>query len=456
MAFLGIAILYMMRNCLSMAITEMAVHHQKKGLKESKDACKEYENITRTTNETRGGAFDWSEEVQGHILASFYYGYIFTQIPGGLLADWLGGKQVLGFGALITAISTLCCPASANIHYNVLIAVRFLGGLASGVMFPAVNVLLARWIPLNERARMGALVFAGTQIGNVLCNSISGLILKFLGWPSVFIIFGTVGVVWYIIWFLLCYNEPDSHPFISDEEKEFLHQALEGVSARKDIPRLPLLSILTSLPVWALMICQFGHNWGLFTMQNDLPKYMSSMLKYSAAKNGFLSSLPFLAMWITAIVSGWISDFLTSREILSVVVVRKLLTLISQVGPGFGCLFAVYAGCHRILVVALFTIGMGLMGPFYPSMRVNALDLAPNYAGFLMALVSGFGSFAGALCSQTIGWLVKENTFREWELIFWISNLWISFSGIFYVLFGQAKLQKWNNPNEAQPPPPPQ
>ena len=34
--------------------------------------------------------------IQGSLLASFFYGYIFTQIPGGFLSRLFGGKKVFG------------------------------------------------------------------------------------------------------------------------------------------------------------------------------------------------------------------------------------------------------------------------------------------------------------------------------------------------------------------------
>lgn len=46
----------------------------------------------------------------------------------------------------------------------VLIAVRFLEGLGEGTTFPALSALLAMWIPLNERSKLGALVFGGGQV----------------------------------------------------------------------------------------------------------------------------------------------------------------------------------------------------------------------------------------------------------------------------------------------------
>lgn len=37
----------------------------------------------------------------------------------------------------------------------------------------------------------------------------------------------------------------------------------------------------TSKPVWGLIIVQIGHDWGLFTIITDLPKYMKSVLHFS-------------------------------------------------------------------------------------------------------------------------------------------------------------------------------
>jgi MFS transporter, ACS family, solute carrier family 17 (sodium-dependent inorganic phosphate cotransporter), other len=56
---------------------------------------------------------------------------------------------------------------------------------------------------------------------------------------------------------------------------------------------------------------------------------------------------------------------------------------------------ASYAGCDETLVIILFTLAMGTMGGFYPGMKVNALDLSPNYAGSLMALTNGIGATTG-------------------------------------------------------------
>lgn len=78
------------------------------------------------------------------------------------------------------------------------------------------------------------------------------------------------------------------------------------------------------------------------------------------------------------------------------------------VGPGLGVVLASYAGCDKFLVTVLFTIGMGLMGFCYASLRVNSLDLSPNYAGSIMALVNGLSSVSGMATPYLIGVLTPN------------------------------------------------
>ena len=86
----------------------------------------------------------------------------------------------------------------------------------------------------------------------------------------------------------------------------------------------------------------------------------------------------------------------------------EILFIIASVGPGVTIIGASYAGCDRTAVVALVTLAMALMGTFYPGMKVNALDLSPNYAGTLMALVNGIGAFTGIVTPYLVGVLTPD------------------------------------------------
>jgi ACS family sodium-dependent inorganic phosphate cotransporter len=204
-------------------------------------------------------------------------------------------------------------------------------------------------------------VFATTLSGQILHHSS-------VGWPAVFYVFGTFGVVWFLLWIFLCYNNPREHPFISEEEAKYLDERMSEHTHKKP-PPVPWRHILRSAPLWALIAAQIGHDWGFFTMVTDLPKYMSSVLKFSIQDNGYYSSLPYLCMWFCSVLTSWGADWLIIRGYLSTTNVRKLGTTIASVGPGLFIIAASYAGCDQMAVVILFTIGMTLMGTFYPGER---------------------------------------------------------------------------------------
>lgn len=156
----------------------------------------------------------WKTDKQGYILSSFFYGYVVTQIPFGLLSKKYGSIYFLGVGMLINSVFGLVVPIAADLGFWWLIAVRFIQGLGEvsriieqvqsekplepanaytgekccwyvfsllyillvfnckisgqGPIVPCTHALLAKWIPPNERSRMGAFVYAGIKPLNKL------------------------------------------------------------------------------------------------------------------------------------------------------------------------------------------------------------------------------------------------------------------------------------------------
>lgn len=82
--------------------------------------------------------------------------------------------------------------------------------------------------------------------------------------------------------------------------------------------------------------------------------------------------------------------------------------LIAAIGPGAFILGASYAECSRMTTVVMFTVGMGFMGTFYSGLKVNNLDLAPNYASIIMAFTNGYGGFSGIFSPYIVGVLTPN------------------------------------------------
>lgn len=406
------------------------------------------------------------------------------------MAERFGGKYSLGLGILSTAIFTVLTPVVVKWgEVTGLIVLRILMGFGEGTTFPALNAMLAQWTPPEERSVIGSLVFAGAQLGTVFANVVSGLILHEYSWPAVFYVFGGIGVLWFVIWVLVCYNNPYEHPFISERERKFLHDRMNEHTHTKP-PPVPWRHMLSSIPVWALIAAQVGHDWGFFTLVTDLPKYMSSVLHYSIKSNGFVSALPYLVMWFCSIGSSWLADWMITKGVMSRTNVRKLGTTIASIGPGVFIIAASYASCEATTVVALFTIGMALMGTytqirvrflkyddlqftrwnprigglknffvfltfissyfskgtFYPGMKVNGLDLSPNYSGTLMALVNGMGALTGIITPYIVGELAPQQTLTQWRTVFWIVLGVFIVTNIIFLIFASGEVQYWNDP----------
>jgi ACS family sodium-dependent inorganic phosphate cotransporter len=94
----------------------------------------EIKNITLDDGTTiQEQAFNWTPTQKGLILSSFFYGYITTQLIGGVIAAKIGGNRIFGIGIGMTAILTLLTPLAAKTHLYVLLAIRIIEGVFEGV-----------------------------------------------------------------------------------------------------------------------------------------------------------------------------------------------------------------------------------------------------------------------------------------------------------------------------------
>jgi len=69
---------------------------------------------------------------------------------------------------------------------------------------------------------------------------------------------------------------------------------------------------------------------------------------------------------------------------------------------------ASFVGCDKFAATICFTLAMALMGFSYPSIRINSLDLSPNYSASIMALVNGLGSLSGMASPYVVGVLTPN------------------------------------------------
>lgn len=97
--------------------------------------------------------FPWDSYQTNFVLGCFFWGYILTELPGGRLAELIGGRRVFGHSMLWASLLTLITPLAAHVHYVALIVVRVVLGFMLGASWPAIHPVAAVWIPPMERSK---------------------------------------------------------------------------------------------------------------------------------------------------------------------------------------------------------------------------------------------------------------------------------------------------------------
>ncbi|CAL0318384.1 unnamed protein product [Lupinus luteus] len=352
--------------------------------------------------------FNWNSATVGLIQSSFFWGYLLTQILGGIWADKLGGKVVLGFGVIWWSIATVLTPIAAKLGLPYLLIMRAFMGIGEGVAMPAMNNMISKWVPVSERSRSLALVYSGMYLGSVTGLAFSPLLIQKFGWPSVFYSFGSLGSVWFALWLRKAYSSPKDDPDLGTEEKRLI---LEGSVSKEPVTVIPWKLILSKAPVWALIISHFCHNWGTFILLTWMPTYYNQVLKFNLTESGLLCVLPWLTMAIFANIGGWIADTLVSKGV-SITSVRKIMQSIGFLGPAF-FLTQLSHVKTPVMAVLCMACSQGCDAFSQSGLYSNHQDIGPRYAGVLLGLSNTAGVLAGVFGTAATGYILQRGSWND-------------------------------------------
>ncbi|MFS7932369.1 putative major facilitator superfamily, MFS transporter superfamily [Helianthus anomalus] len=354
--------------------------------------------------------FNWNSATVGLIQSSFFWGYLLTQIVGGIWADKIGGKKVLGFGVVWWSVATVLTPIAAKIGLPFLLLMRACMGIGEGVAMPAMNNILSKWIPVSERSRSLAMVYSGMYLGSVIGLAFSPILIQKFAWPSVFYSFGSLGSLWFAFWLSKAHSSPTEDPELSAEEKKYI---MGGSVSKEPVTNIPWKLILSKAPVWALIVSHFCHNWGTFILLTWMPTYYNQVLKFNLTESGLLCVLPWLTMAVFANIGGWIADTLVSRG-LSITTVRKIMQSIGFLGPAFFLtqLSRVKTPAMAVLCMAC---SQGSDAFSQSGLYSNHQDIGPRYAGVLLGLSNTAGVLAGVFGTAATGYILQNGS---WDDVF--------------------------------------
>jgi MFS transporter, ACS family, solute carrier family 17 (sodium-dependent inorganic phosphate cotransporter), other len=378
--------------------------------------------------------FGWGPAKQGSVLSSFFVGYLLLQILGGTLADRFGGKIVLGLGVILWSLFTLLTPLAASIGLSILVLNRILMGMGEAVTFPSIYALLARWVPVAERSRAMGVINSGIPLGTVFALIITPIIVQAYGWEWAFYSFAILGFIWAAIWFRIAASDPGKHPRIS--ARELAHIQSDGEPSKtKSAP--PVLKLLKSRAIQAIMVAHFCNNWSLFLLLTWLPTFINKGLGVDYSSIGYFTMVPFIASFLCLNIAGGVADRMIKSG-MAVIKVRKIMQSISLGGMAAAMMVVGYAETIWV-AIAIMTISNALGSAAVGGFVVNHMDIAPKYAGTLMGITNTMAAVPGIIGVYTAG-LILELT-GSWALVFQLAGAISLFGMLFYLRFASADKQ---------------
>ncbi|XP_039483643.1 putative inorganic phosphate cotransporter isoform X1 [Drosophila santomea] len=453
--FLGLTVMHIARLNVSVAIVAMT---------------------NAATTNPNFPEYEWTLKQKSYILSSFYWGYILTLCPGSFLCRRYGAKVVLFVASCGTAVFSLMTPWCITWGgWQVFCAIRILQGLFQGVIFPCVTEHLAMWSPPEERNRLGAFSYTGTDCGTVLAMFISGMIAKgAMGWPGISYVSGALCAAWCFLWLIFASNNATESRFIGEAECKYIESSLEHNEDFHDrtIP-IPWKAIWTSVPFLALLVTRCAETYGLSTLQAEIPSYMNGVLNMEIQSNAVFSSLPFLAMWLLSYVYLIAADVLLKKKILSLTSVRKLFNTLSfwipaaaLIGIGF------LSEENKNLAIVLMTVSVGVNSGATIGSSLNSIDLSPNHAGILIGLSNTVANvipiltplIAGEIVADKVSQASKKNDGKsqiennnkymyfpisqhnrgQWQIVFGLAAVIFFLGNVVFIIWGTAKAQPWD------------
>jgi MFS transporter, ACS family, solute carrier family 17 (sodium-dependent inorganic phosphate cotransporter), other len=371
----------------------------------------------------------YSEAERGLVLSSFFWGYLWFQLPGGVLADLFGGKRVLGAGVALWSIATFLTPI-ATVSFGLLLMMRAALGAGEAVNFPAIHSIAARWTPATERARAISLHLSGTALGTIIALLASPPIIMAFGWKAVFYISGLVGLLWLLLWWWKAADGPESACGVSAAELAEIRVGRSVVDAAEAIP---WGKIFREPAVWAIVTAHLCNNFGFYLLLLWLPSYLDHTFHVPLKDLGMMAVVPYMAAFVVGNCSGWLADALQRRG-MRMTAVRKTLQTISF-GLGAAALCAMPFAHTAVQAVILATVSIGGTAIGMAGWGVNHLDVAPRYAGILMGISNTFATLPGIIGVAATGFIVQATG---------------SYSGAFYLaaavyLVGMVAFDLWGS-----------
>jgi cyanate permease len=219
---------------------------------------------------------------------------------------------------------------------------------------------------------------------------LASIILVNWGWPFVFYVTGSLGLIW-IAWWLAIYRAPPREAASRPGETE---------------ARIRWADLLKYRTTWGVMLGQAGYLYIYYVFATWLPGYLVLQRGMSVLTTGFVGMLPFLIGTLFTIFGGWAGDRLIAAG-WRATLVRKGFA----VGGLLAATAFTVAGAYtEETALAVTFLTLSVVSFSFSTAAVNSMpiDVAPpRIVSSLVSLQNFGGNVGGSFAPVVTGLLVS-------------------------------------------------
>jgi AAHS family 4-hydroxybenzoate transporter-like MFS transporter len=341
------------------------------------------------------------------VFSAGLFGATIGALGFGLIADWLGRRPTLIFTTGLFGLFT-CLTVFADSFY-VLIAYRFIAGLALGGATPCFITLAAEYAPKKSRAMLVSLLWAGYPLGNALGGFMTAYLVNHYRWPMVFY---AGGVPTLVVALLLVFLMPESLRFLALKGKsgaqarrlaERLDPRLKGAAfelvARSDAAsatKIPFRELFTdgraagTVLVWAILFLGFATTT-VITLQTPTLLHASGI---ALGTTGFFVGIEGLTAALGMAIAGRLVE---KYGPITALVPAFTYGAILLAGLGYFSSSVLFAGI--VMTLLGFTAPLGASGGIALAATFYPTAMRSSGVGWAM----GFGRFGQVMSPLVIG-----------------------------------------------------
>lgn len=334
----------------------------------------------------------WSPGDYGHVVASFQLATAASLIAAGWVVDRLGIRLGYAWGVAIWSLAAVVHGFARTLgQFSVARAVL---GVSESVNTPAAIKTIATWFGPKDRSLALGIVNMAPNIGSISVPLIVGPLAAVVGWRASFILVGSIGFVWLLVWLAFGRRvEP------SEAEAE--------ADAPAEGPPVPWLSLLKDRRTAAIAGAKFLSDQCWVFLLFWAPDFFNKVFHLSVAQFAVPLALVYGLAATGSFVGGSTSSLLVTAG-LKPTLARKLVML----GAALLVLPIPLVLHVDSYWTAALILGVALAGHQAFSTNVFALttDLFPTK---VVGSVIGIGATAGTLGGMAIlefaGWTLDHH-----------------------------------------------